>query len=416
MKTTRVWTPVSLYDIPGLEHWLEEKANEGLFPINLGSWSSFRPGALPHTRFRVEVWGKMGTEPAPEQLELYEAQGWRYAFPIGRAYFLFYTEDPGAPDLYTDYESRAFSLERLERQLRRFVWRKRIIYLAVIAVTAWLFFKALQFDVQPDFFVRLPLLPLYAGDPVLLLFVVYGLFCWSSSRRDRRMLRRTYQALKQGLPPPPSPGPSRRIVWENRISLFLLLPMTVLVLYLYFGNSALTTCPVEEFTSPYVSLRDLEQVPLGPYETIYRENSGLSSENVAERSYSLLAPVWYEVNQDLDALQPGQQPNYYSPDPQGGQYTYSPNLDQTRFRLLFSSLARPVAMAQLDQYRLVNLHWTYQEVDVLGLDFAVLATPEEDRVWQMAALGRGRDVAVFRYAGQERLEDHLDTLAALLDQ
>ena len=50
------------------------------------------------------------TEPAPEQLELYQAQGWKYAFPIGRSYFLFYAENPEAIDLYTDYESRGMSL------------------------------------------------------------------------------------------------------------------------------------------------------------------------------------------------------------------------------------------------------------------------------------------------------------------
>ena len=45
-------------------------------------------------------------------------------------------------------------------------------------------------------------------------------------------------------------------------------------------------------------------------------------------------------------------------------------------------------------------------------DFVILATVEDDP-WQMAAVGRGGRVAVFRYAGVEKLSDHLDLLAEM---
>ena len=60
-----------------------------------------------------------GTEPTQEKLELYKVAGWKYAFPIGRAYFLFYTTDPAPPELYTDRESRGLSLDRLAKQIRQ---------------------------------------------------------------------------------------------------------------------------------------------------------------------------------------------------------------------------------------------------------------------------------------------------------
>ena len=66
----------------------------------------------------------------------------------------------------------------------------------------------------------------------------------------------------------------------------------------------------------------------------------------------------------------------------------------------------------MDSYRLVNLLWSYEEVDYPGLDFVILATTDDP--WQMAALGKGGNVAVFRYAGVEKLEDHLDQLAAMV--
>ena len=76
-------------------------------------------------------------------------------------------------------------------------------------------------------------------------------------------------------------------------------------------------------------------------------------------------------------------------------------------------LARPVARAQLDSYRLVNLYWSYEEVDWPSADFVILATVE-DNPWQMAAVGRGGRVAVYQYAGVEKLADHLELLANLV--
>ena len=58
MKKIRKILPVSLYDIPGTERWLEQMANEGLFPAKLGNLGSrravFVPNGVPGTRFRIE--------------------------------------------------------------------------------------------------------------------------------------------------------------------------------------------------------------------------------------------------------------------------------------------------------------------------------------------------------------------------
>ena len=116
MSLIRKIIPVSLYDIPGLEHWLEEQANQGLFPTSLGSWAVFEERDVPGVRFRLDPFANRageGLEPTPEKLELYRAAGWEYAFRVGRAYFLFYTTDPQAPELFSDYQSQGLSLDRL---------------------------------------------------------------------------------------------------------------------------------------------------------------------------------------------------------------------------------------------------------------------------------------------------------------
>ena len=415
MKTVRKIIPVSLYDVPGVERWLEEQANQGLFPLRLGSWAVFRPGGTPGTRFRLDAFGnKMGegTEPTPEKLELYRAAGWEYICPIGRAYFLFYTTDPQAPELYTDYGSQGLSLDRLARQVRWAKWSHILfpIFLAVLLLAA-LFWPASRYDVQPDRWARLPLILLHLFQPMLLFFV--ALMCCRTPilLRDYRTLLHTHDVLKAGLPPPPSPGPSREIVRENVAALFL---VPVLLLTLVGGQVWYRTVPIEDFSRPYVSLAGLEREPVYTYEGLFGVSTAFDNErNQAKCQFSLLAPVWYEVSQKMYSPEWGEQPNAFSPDPEGGKYRYSPSLNMTAFHLTVPALARPVAKAQMDLYRLVNLRWTYEEMDYPGTDFVILAHPE-DGVWQMAALGKGGKVAVFRYAGQEDLAEHLDVLAELV--
>lgn len=60
MKTVQKLIPVSLYDIPGLEAWLEEQANQGLFPTHLGLWATFEDTGVPGTRFPAGALGQDG--------------------------------------------------------------------------------------------------------------------------------------------------------------------------------------------------------------------------------------------------------------------------------------------------------------------------------------------------------------------
>ena len=413
MKKVRKLLPLSISDIPGIEHWLEEQANAGLFPVFLDAWATFTPTGVPGTRFRLEPWGKTGTEPTPEQLQLYRSAGWEYAFPVGAAYFLFYTKDPDAVELYSDSNSRGLSLERLEKRVRRGRRIRVVFAAALVALLLWgLFFAWRAFDAQPDPFARFPLLLLGLCNPGILTLLVAAVFLWRQRRRDFRILCRTCQALKEGLPPPPSPGPSHRIVREQKIVL-ILIPLLLLVnLGLVLERHGDWTVPVEQFTRPYVPLQALEQEAVAPYETLFGPSDFHETENRAENHLSLLAPVWYEVSQDGYAVAEGDDKGI-SPNPDNGTYRYHPSLEMTYFHLLIPALARPVAEAQMDQYRAINLRWSYETLAYPGLDFVLLAT-EPEGIWQMAALAKGGRVAVFCYGGMEQLSEHLDELAAMV--
>lgn len=410
MKKIRTLLPLSIYDIPGIQRWLEERADGGLFPVYLDSWVTFTPTGVPGTRFRLEPWGKAGTEPSEEQLALYRQAGWEYAFPVGRVYFLFYTTDPEARELYTDLESRGMSLERLEKRVRSYRRSRAAVCALLAALLVWaVFFSAGRFDVQPAPLIKLPLLLLDLFHPfVLLALAVIAFFAWQG-RRDYRILTRTCQALREGLPPPPSPGPSRAFAREQLLTLVLTAVFLMGQCLLLLQNRGRFTVPVDEFTRPYIALQALEDVELESFEALFGPSSFHEGENQAENHLSLLAPVWYTVTQNGYLAEDGDYAGC-SPDPRGGKYRYSPSLDASYFHLLSPALARPVARSQLDRDRAVNLYWTYEELSCPGLDFVILAT-EPDGIYQGLALGKGGRIAVFHYGGVERLTDHMELLA-----
>ncbi len=409
MKKVRKIIPVSLYDLPGLEAWLESQADESLFPTHLGSWATFTQNGKPGTRFRLDAFGAEKDSPSEEQLALYRQAGWEYAFPVGHAYFLFYAADPDAPEPFTDYESRGLSLDRLTRQMRSVVRRQNfltVLLLALFTSPLWLNIKS-KYDVQPDRWAFLPAYLLRMCSVIPLLYLV--LFVWSKlkQRRDWHAIRDLHKNLSQGLPPPPSPGPSKKIVWENRMELILIPPLLLCLAVTVFD---LNRVPIQRFPLPYIDLQELEGQPL-----VYRDHTRYQRDhNTGEIRCSLLAPVWYEISQNMESTTPGTLGYAHSPDPEGGKNTYSPSLDMEYCRVLFPGMARTVAKSLLHEMRLVNIYWIYEEADYPGLDYALLAH-EEDSPWQMAALVKGRKIAVFRYAGVLDLGEELDKLAVMVN-
>ena len=421
MKKVRKVLPVSLYDVLGLEKWLEEQANAGLFPVRVDEWVTFTRTGVPGTRFRLEPCNGL-SQPDTERLEHYRSAGWEYAFMIGiesltkGIYFLFYTTDPAAVELYTDLQSRGLSLELLVariKKLRRRAWWLLAITLAVCAaLIAMVLNSSSRFDVQPDIFSRIPLvLVQLSGAYMVLYFLLVVLLC-RRNYRDIRALRATVRALRDGVEPV-SPGWRRSAAAGYVFTAVLTLFIVAAALMRIDALSPFMGIPLEDFSSPYVALQELESEPVRPWDEFFEDDSYSRHESYADREFSLLAPVWYSVTQEAFAPASGTSAHggYYSI--HNGRYMYSPDLDMTYFRLLIPSMARGVAEAQLDAYRLVNLVWSYEDVSHPGLDFAILATTEGS-AWQMAAVGSGGQVAVFRYLGAEGLAEHLDELAEIV--
>lgn len=410
MKKIREILPVSIYDLRAMEGWLEEQAKAGLFPVFINSWVTFTPTALPGTRFRLEPREGDGDSPEPGLLEKYREAGWDFALTVGTLYYLLYTTDPCASSICFDDRGRMEYMARIERRSRH----SRLIGWAVFLLTAALGLWGVlhlqsSFDVQPAPYARLPLLLLNLFDPAVLILLTVLLLFYLQNRRDRK-------AMKNSSGPETAPGPVPALS-RARMAEYVLTWVLAILVIIWGICRSLDINPadhmeLDNFGRAYVAIQELESREVLPWEELFQEEpTGGQRDNYGRLHFSILSPCWYSVNQEAYSAEWAES-GIFSPKPEEGQ-AYAPNLDMTCFTLLIPAMARPVALAQLDEYRLVNLRWSYEELDVPGLDFAILAE-EPEGVWQMAALGRGGRVAVFRYAGEEKLEEHMELLASMV--
>ena len=201
MKKTRKILPVSIYDLYGLENWLEQQAKAGLFPVFLNSWVTFIPTALPGTRFRLEPRERDADRPGPELLEKCREAGWDYALTVGTLYYLFYTTDPCASYACFDGGARREYMAGLKRRSRRSALIGWALFLISATLGLWgaLHFQS-RFDVQPEPFAGLPLLLLNLFGPGVVLGDSGGL------QRGRGRGQNIFPGAGRGLHLRPGPG------------------------------------------------------------------------------------------------------------------------------------------------------------------------------------------------------------------
>ena len=116
------WNPYLDFEMSAQEAWLEELSRRGLlFRSRISHLTCFQAGPpAPYRRFRLEV---IRDAPLSPLLELYQQAGWHYDRQFcGSLYYLFHTDDPTAPEPYTDPYSKALALEELVHRFRREFW------------------------------------------------------------------------------------------------------------------------------------------------------------------------------------------------------------------------------------------------------------------------------------------------------
>lgn len=123
-QLVKKYLPVQPYDMAGLEKWFSDMAAQGLHLVKADADSArFRPG-VPRTgvRYALEVTGPGDID--RERNEDYAQMGWDYVTTLKASlmvsmYYVYRTENPGAPALHTDPVTQSTTVAKLVRRLRR---------------------------------------------------------------------------------------------------------------------------------------------------------------------------------------------------------------------------------------------------------------------------------------------------------
>lgn len=391
-------TPVSIYDVCGLERWLEDMALRGLALKKLRPvFSTFEKRPARPTRFRLEPFRHWREdEPPKDMLELYQDFGWTLAGETTQL-LLFTTQDPDAPEPHSDPELQAQLWKKLFRA-------KRWSFLACVAASLILLSCVFYFL----FVHNTPIQALLTTVAPYLLFCAFlFLIQLPSQWADVQRLALTVRQLELGLPlERREVYPRRR--WQKVIQLLLstgLLASIIMTnLILPFTGGGMR--PLEEFSAfPVLLLEELEGKGYTPTSFV---RNGQDYHHFYELRHYLLCPREWRVSQTGRAGTDGQV-----------------SLDIWRYDLpgWLSFLSVPLAQELLGQNTGINQYKFRLEHS--GEVHTVEYRPRND-VDFLAAAGRGGPgfqtvtaasgdkVLLVRYAGSQDLAEHLEDIVEML--
>ena len=289
------WVPCPLWDVTGLQDWLNEEAAAGYalseWPRwNFIGWVRFREDATaPRSRYCLDPIGeRLGEAELRSRTGSYGEYGWRYVGKVGQLYAIYRCDDPEAPALYSDPESLSLAMKKQ----MRWMWLGLLFWLIWPVALFWdewplLFHYPAEF--ARELILRAEvLIPIYGVMLALaILAVSWGIGTFLGVRRVRRFLRR-------GAWPPAGPRryPERRYF---RIGCIITL---VFVLYLGAmlisgGERKENLSGPEDWDFPHVTL--VETLPEGAELLWEYSDAKLIHRDTRERS--LLAPEQYDVAQ-----------------------------------------------------------------------------------------------------------------------
>ncbi len=189
--------PCSLYDMEGIQNWLDKMARQGLFLDRIAFHNDrfiFQTGEPGPARYRLDP--IVPGYDYGERRELYAQAGWEFVDTMVNLYCVYSCADPDVPELYSDPQSLACAVGRLAK--RRSLSVGLLLLVLAFAVggfcfVGWdTFLRNLILREEPFFpltFLALPVLLVICG----VIEVVYVRRLWTVCRTLEQSL-----SLKSG--------------------------------------------------------------------------------------------------------------------------------------------------------------------------------------------------------------------------
>lgn len=121
-KTVRRIRPFGSGDIPAVQRWLEDMAEKGLLFKECGLlFAKFTKGEPKDMRYRLDFCDVVACDIPEEKKELYERSGWNVVGDFKNDCVVICTENPDAPEIYTDCELLVKPLKNIMLKYRIYV-------------------------------------------------------------------------------------------------------------------------------------------------------------------------------------------------------------------------------------------------------------------------------------------------------
>ena len=106
--------PFESSDIPAIQKWFEDMAMQGLFYRSCGMFrAEFEKGEPRQTRYRLDFCDVVGCDIPDDKKEMYEINGWQVIGEFKSDLVVLCTDDPEAPEIYTDHSHLVKPLKKL---------------------------------------------------------------------------------------------------------------------------------------------------------------------------------------------------------------------------------------------------------------------------------------------------------------
>lgn len=396
MKKLYKFPPCSVYDVPAMETWLSDLAQTGLLLLKPGRhlyvFQKMQPDALSPdmqaaARYRLEPIPGGCRKPADDMLDDYASAGWEFVSAADRSFFIWRSMRADAEELHSD----PFVQGTAHVQLCRRLSKNTAAAVMLPAVIFIMFLCGMLLSDRP--------VTLFLASPSIALLIAADTLS--------AILRRFRQSLADGIPAGHykdyKKGLKLRSILSFCLSVLLLVLISMPVFIFTFNwkkSIANTGTPL-----PYLPLELIEQDtgcfrPAEPY-----MRGGVDARSCADYSWTLFAPVHYDIYQEgrLDHV-------YQNPD--NDMIAVCPSARTEYFQLSLPFLAVPLYHEQIQLYTSRLDPRAVTEPEHPGFDHITIACSGE---YAQLFACRGNQVIHIQYWGNAGLTGLLDELSAAFD-
>lgn len=293
-KFVKKLIPFESCDIPAIQSWLEDMAEHGLFYVDCGFFCArFEKGEPKKLRYRLDFCDVSLGKIPEEKAELYERSSWRVVGELKNDLVVLTTDDPDAPEIFSEPEHLIKPLKRLAKKHTAY-WILFLIMFLLSRVGSPFMYTMLGMDtfvggvldIGTAYYILLLLMA------VLLLseFIVHLQSC--------RHLKKLIKQIERGGELPTG----ERYKAKSKIGA-VLIPLTIPVIALWFVHLAVpmgvTSLHGTNDLSglPFPTMQEINTGEYNYYVEGLKKLDGAGLADISER-HDLLAPTIIEFSQD----------------------------------------------------------------------------------------------------------------------